>query len=67
MVIDQKAVAARLLELREQLERTRANMNAISGAIQDCEFWLQFLAEAPQVSEGPEPGPPPPSDSPPAE
>ena len=35
----------RAAELRQQLEQAKANLAAISGAIQDCEYWLDRMKE----------------------
>ena len=43
MPITQDAVAARLAQLRESVERQQANLNATLGAIQDCEHWMAAL------------------------
>lgn len=45
-------VEARLAELEKELEQLYANANAISGAIQDCKYWLaQFDAEEAKAIE----------------
>ena len=36
-------VRARIKELEQQSEQLRADLNAVGGAIQDCQFWLQQL------------------------
>jgi hypothetical protein len=41
-------VQARLAELKAQADQLRANLNAVAGAIQDCEYWLeQFQLKTP--------------------
>ena len=36
---------ARKAELQAQQEQLKANFNAFQGAIQECDHWLQQLAE----------------------
>jgi len=36
-------IEARLAQLRNDLQQIYANANAVSGAIQDCEYWLAQL------------------------
>ncbi len=45
-MITRETIEARLAELRAQREQMIANLNAIGGAIQDCEFWLSELEKA---------------------
>jgi hypothetical protein len=46
-------IEARLVELRKESEQLVANINAISGAIQDCEYWLAQLdaEEAKEIAD----------------
>ena len=44
-VITREALQDRLSELQRLRERALANVNAISGAIQECEYWLEKLKE----------------------
>lgn len=37
---------ARKIELQKQKAQLVANANAISGAIQDCDFWIEQLKQA---------------------
>lgn len=37
----EELIKARIAELMAQAEQMRANLNALSGAIQDCEYWLE--------------------------
>jgi len=39
-------IETRITELRKQQEGLVANANAINGAIQDCEFWLERVRAA---------------------
>lgn len=39
----EEQILARLEELKVQADTLRANLNAVSGAIQDCEYWLEQL------------------------
>lgn len=43
--VSKEALQARLFELQRQREQAIANVNAISGAIQECEYWLKKLKE----------------------
>jgi hypothetical protein len=43
MSITQSAVEARLADLRAQFKRQEADLNAVGGAIQDCEYWLTVV------------------------
>ena len=43
--MNKEALEERIESLREDHETTKANMIAIDGAIQDCEYWLAVLAE----------------------
>lgn len=36
----------RLADLEQEILQTKADINAISGAIQDCHFWLKTLQES---------------------
>jgi len=38
-------IEKRLEELKTNQEQLRANLIATSGAIQDCEYWLEQLKE----------------------
>jgi hypothetical protein len=40
-----EAVEKRLAELKEKQSRLLADLQAHEGAIQDCYFWLQVLAQ----------------------
>ena len=46
-------VEARIVELQKLHDQAVANMNALRGAIQDCEFWLQRMAHEIGPSEEP--------------
>lgn len=39
----EELIKKRIEELMAQAEQLRANLNAIGGAIQDCEYWLEQL------------------------
>ena len=56
MTITPAQVHARLAQLRQQRQEMEDQMNALIGAIQDCEFWF---------AQASHPDPPPPA--PPAE
>jgi prefoldin subunit 5 len=38
-------IQARLDDLKAQADQLRGNLNAVGGAIQDCEYWLEQLNE----------------------
>lgn len=38
----------RIEMLRKELEQAKANLNAIDGAIQDCQYWLNEIARVGQ-------------------
>ena len=38
-------ILARIEELKAQAEQLKANLNAVGGAIQDCEYWLEQINE----------------------
>lgn len=40
-----KQIEERKQELMKQLETLRANINAVNGAIQDCDYWLKQVTE----------------------
>lgn len=44
-------IEQRLAELRKSLEQIQANGNALMGAINDCEYWLNRIQEAEQSEE----------------
>lgn len=44
-VITKEALGGRLVELQQQREQAIANVNAISGAIQECQYWIAWLKE----------------------
>ncbi len=47
-VITKEALQDHLVELQQQREQAIATVNAISGAIQECEYWLEQLKEEKQ-------------------
>ena len=49
--ITKEHIDKRLESLREQAKAKEADLIAISGAIQDCEFWLLFISQASSSSE----------------
>jgi hypothetical protein len=51
-MITLEMVATRKAALLKELEQTRANTNAIVGALQDCEYWLAQLQEQKEEGEG---------------
>jgi hypothetical protein len=51
MQINKDIINIRLKDLVTQSENLRANLNAIAGAIQDCEYWLSEL-EKEEVTDG---------------
>ena len=45
------AIEARITELQQQKDQAIANVNALAGAIQDCQFWLEQAKEAEKPKE----------------
>lgn len=45
MVITTMDVEKRLAELSDQRDQKIADANALTGAIQDCQHWLEVLAK----------------------
>lgn len=50
-VITKEALEVRLFELQQQREQAIANVNAITGAIQECQFWVTWLKEQERKAE----------------
>lgn len=48
--MDKEKINARLAELEKARQQTLANLNAIIGAIQECNYWLAE-ADKPQDKE----------------
>ena len=49
MQITKEMLEARLTQLRAGLAKAQADVNATSGAIEDCEYWLAEISrEKPQ-------------------
>ena len=46
-MITRELLLARIRELQLLKDRYLADANAVSGAIQDCEFWLNLLQDPP--------------------
>lgn len=47
-------IRARIEELQKLREQKLADVNAIGGALQDCEFWLNRLLDPPPAEvQGP--------------
>jgi len=44
-------IEQRIVLLKEKREHFVAEVQALTGAIQDCEFWLSQLAEKPMPQE----------------
>ena len=42
----------RLEALETQRRQMEANLNAIAGAMQECQFWLQKIAKEPEQQHG---------------
>ena len=42
----------RLKALEAQRRQMEANLNAIAGAMQECQFWLQKIANKPEQQNG---------------
>ena len=50
-VITKEALQDHLVELQQQREQAIANVNAISGAIQECQYWVAWLKEKEREAE----------------
>jgi len=46
--MDKELINQRLLELEKLKLEAYANLNAVVGAIQDCQYWLNVLEKSPQ-------------------
>ena len=46
-------VQKRKQELEQQRVQTIATLNAIEGAVQDCDYWLKQLEPPPTISDSP--------------
>ena len=49
--ITKEALEERLVELQQQREQAIANVNAISGALQECQHWIAWLKEKEREAE----------------
>ena len=49
--VSREALQTRLVELERQREQAIANVNAISGAIQECQYWVAWLKEKEREAE----------------
>lgn len=49
-----EVVEARLRELNAQRDQKIADANALTGAIQDCQFWLAEVEKAEALSSQPQ-------------
>jgi hypothetical protein len=47
----EELIQTRLNELKQQQKFLEGNLNAIGGAIQDCEYWLTKLKEQQNAAE----------------
>jgi hypothetical protein len=56
-MITLEMVVIRKAALLKDLEQTRNTMNAIMGALQDCEYWLAQLQKLKEQEEGETPPP----------
>ncbi len=43
MKITKEAIQQRITELRDEEQMLLAKLNAIAGAVQDCEAWAAFI------------------------
>lgn len=46
MMIDKKLIEKRISELESERANVIAKLQAITGALQDCEYWLHQLKES---------------------
>lgn len=44
-------IQARIKDLQEQAQQMQANLNAIQGAIVDCQYWLAKMKEKPSEED----------------
>jgi len=49
-MIEREQIEARLAQLRSDKTELVANVHAINGAIQDCEYWLAQLEETARIT-----------------
>ena len=59
--ITKESLTQRKAALEEEYRQVIANANALQGAIQDCEYWLEQLARPPAPPVKPAPKPPQPA------
>lgn len=52
-MIDQAAIEARKADLLAQQQALLDQLNAVMGAVQDCDYWLGVLAKRAERSDGP--------------
>ena len=52
--MDTTTILARIADLKQQRETAISNVNALSGAIQDCEFWLGRVVNADEAAKAAE-------------
>ena len=48
----EQSLKKRLLELDAQRKQMEANLNAIAGAMQECQFWLAKVEQENEVIHG---------------
>lgn len=48
--MNEKTIKERIANLEAQRNQMSANLNAIGGAIQDCQFWLEQISK-PQTND----------------
>jgi prefoldin subunit 5 len=48
----EQSLKKRLLELDAQRKQMEANLNAIAGAMQECQFWLAKVEQENEVTHG---------------
>lgn len=52
MVITKEQIEARKKALLSSIEKKQADVNAMLGALQDCEYWLTQLNQPDQPEQG---------------
>ena len=50
-VITREVLEKRIQDLQAKYNQTIADANAIQGAIQDCQYWLDQLKKTPEVKK----------------
>ena len=49
--ITKESIQARIQDLENQKKQMEANANALAGAIQDCQYWLEVVKNAEEAKK----------------